>query len=120
MNSEIYKIHNINSALNRFFGPLIYIFATIVVLLLVLLPYRGRLLLALIINIFFNRPTVYINFIAQKISFPLQKINVFFLYSFLFSLFAPLYRIFIKSENKGFQQVDKDYNTDQTNSRFQS
>ena len=120
MKSEINKIHNINSAFNLFFGPFIYVFAAIVVLLMAILPYHGRLLLALTINICFNRPVVYLNMIAKKISYPIQKLNVLLVYGIIFGLFAPIYRIFFKSKNVGFVKVDDNYNTDLTSSHFQS
>lgn len=120
MRPEIYKIHHINSNFNRFFSPLIYLFSLATVLLMAILPYHGRLLLALLINIFFNRPMVYINIISRKISYPLHKINVFLLYSIFIGIFALFYRVFVRNRHVGFIKVAPDFNTDKLSSRFQS
>lgn len=118
--SELNKIHSINSKFNRLFGPVIYLAAAVVVLLMVILPYSGRLALALFINVFFNRPLVYLNFISRKIAYPLQRLNVFIIYCTLFGFFALLYRMFFRKQQSGFIKVDSKHNTDLLSSKFQS
>lgn len=97
-----YKIHHINSRFNRVFDVPIFYAATFVTFLNLLLPYSLRTVLAFLINIFFNRPVVYLNFIAEKIS---KRINLLVLAVFYFTLFG-LYSIGYKA----YCSVKKDKN----------
>ena len=118
--SELNKIHHINVKFNRIFSPLIYLASVCVVILMVILPYTGRLTLALLINVFFNRPLIYLNLLSRKIAYPLQRINVFLIYGILFGAFALLYRMFFRSNVSGFIKTGSNDNTDRLSSKFQS
>jgi uncharacterized BrkB/YihY/UPF0761 family membrane protein len=120
MQPETYTIHHINPTFNRFFSPLIFVFAMLVVFLMTILPYRGRIFLAFLINVFFNRPVVYLNIISRKLAYPLQKLNVFVVYFIIFGLFALIYKIFFRQPSMGFIRTKQKTNTDKFSSQFQS
>jgi hypothetical protein len=61
------NIHNINKKFNDFFSVPLYYAGMLVTVILFFSPYFFRLFLAYIINIFFNRPVVYLSFFGKYI-----------------------------------------------------
>lgn len=74
------RIHNLNPTLNRLFSVPLYVASFAVVVVYAVLPYSLRLLLAALINLFFNRPITYLNYVSRFISRPMGYImmSVFF------------------------------------------
>ena len=107
MNSEkrreiLEKIHHIDHARNRWLGVPIFIGSAVTVLLLLILPYRGRVALAFVLNVLFNRPLVYMNFAARYIAKPFAAVEMRILYFVVFGSYALLYRIFAKPTRDGW------------------
>lgn len=59
----IEKIHNINPVFNQRFATVLYYCGALVTFLLLVFPYTLRTALAFFVNIFFNRPRVYLNYL---------------------------------------------------------
>lgn len=59
----IEKIHHINTTFNRRFSGVLYYAGAFVTLLFLIFPYTLRTALAFFVNIFFNRPQVYLGYL---------------------------------------------------------
>jgi hypothetical protein len=95
MNSRnIKRIHNINEKFNRLFSHPLYVGAFLILCILFVLPYYGRLFVALLINVFFNRFIIYLNYISRLIIKPIHFIQVGVFYYILFGSIAMVYKIF--------------------------
>lgn len=97
------RIHNIDRKFNAVFTWPIYYFAKAVTVINFLLPYSLRIVFAFLINIFFNRPVVYLNFFAKKIGKKVNFVVTGIIYFTLFGVYAVLYRFvhvwrFVKKE----------------------
>lgn len=96
------KIHHVNPTLNRWLSVPIFIGSTITVILLLILPYRGRVALAFLINVCFNRPMVYLNYLARYVARPFAAVEMRVLYYGVFGAYAVLYRLFAKPAPRGW------------------
>ena len=61
----IETIHHINPVFNRRFSNLLYYCGALVTVLLLVFPYSLRIALAFFVNIFFNRPRVYADYLRM-------------------------------------------------------
>lgn len=87
------RIHHINPQFNlRFDRPLYYAGAAVTALAFVS-PYSLRILLALLLNIFFNRPTVYAQLFAEKIGRRLGLLLLDACYVSIVGVYALAYRL---------------------------
>lgn len=86
------KIHNIDRKFNALFSRPIYYFAKAVTVISFLLPYGLRIVFAFLINIFFNRPVVYLDFFAKKIGKKVNFVVVGIIYFALFGVYSVFYR----------------------------
>lgn len=120
MKSDLEKIHHIHPRFNRLFSPLLWLAGALVTGLLLLLPYHGRLAVALLINVFFNRPMVYLNYAARWIARPLHHLNLALFYGFLFGLFAVVYGLFNRRRTSVRWSPPAIPNTDASGKEFQS
>jgi predicted PurR-regulated permease PerM len=94
------RIHHINSKFNQRFSKVIYTSSYIVTMINTILPYCCRILLAYFINIFFNRPKVYFNILADKIGKKMNIITIAVVYITFFGIYAIVYKIIKLFENK--------------------
>lgn len=67
------RIHHINPVFNRIFSIPIYVGAVLVTVVFFFSPYWLRIGLSFLINIFFNRPLVYLNYGARFIAKPINR-----------------------------------------------
>jgi hypothetical protein len=88
------KIHNINPLFNRIFSVPIFIGAWITLVVYLFLPYALRIVFALLINLFFNRPIVYLNYFARFIARPLHLFWTSVLYFVFFGAYAIIGSVF--------------------------
>lgn len=118
MSEILDRIHHRNPVLNRFLSPLIWVGALCVNLLVLILPYRGRVALSLIINVFFNRPIVYLNMAGQWLGTPLQRIQSALVYGVAMAPFVLVSRLLQKPDQAKWLKAEK--NTDTSTSKYQS
>ncbi|MCC6277599.1 MAG: hypothetical protein IT289_06775 [Oligoflexia bacterium] len=85
---DILRIHHISQTFNRIFHWPLFFAGALVVILLLVLPYWGRIVLAFIINILFNRLTVYLTYFSKLIIKPMNWIHSGVIYFLLFGLTA--------------------------------
>lgn len=88
----IEKIHHINRAFNRRFANVLYYCGALVTFLLLALPYSLRTALAFFVNIFFNRPRVYIEY-ARRVGNRLNVLPMLVLYSIGIGVYAILFQL---------------------------
>lgn len=93
--SAFEKIHHINRKFNRVFSKPVYYFAQAVTFINFVLPYSLRIVFAFAINLFFNRPIVYLNFFTQKIGKNINFVVISFFYFIVLGIYAGFYRFFI-------------------------
>ena len=93
--SAFEKIHHINRRFNRVFSKPVYYFAKAVTLLNFVLPYSLRIVFAFAINLFLNRPIIYLNFFAQKIGKNINFVVISLFYLVVLGMYAGFYRVFI-------------------------
>lgn len=118
--STLERIHYINHWRNRVLGPFIFLGSVVTVLLLAVLPYRGRIFLALVINILFNRPIIYLNWLSRKIVLPVHAVQITLFYFLFIFPFAALFRI-LRSQNADRPRwVETVSNTTAENAIYQS
>ncbi len=86
------RIHHINRTFNRVFSKPVYYFAKAVTLINFVLPYSLRIVFAFAINLFFNRPVVYLNFFAQKIGKNINFVVISFFYLVVLGVYAGFYK----------------------------
>lgn len=86
-------IHNINHRFNRIFALPLFLLSAVVVFLMLFLPYTGRRALAWLINIFLNRPVVYLNYLGKTIGKPMGYISFGIIYFVIAMPFALVCRI---------------------------
>lgn len=91
------KIHNISPQFNKIFSGPLFVFSCFVVALMMVLPYRGRIVLALLINVFFNRPIIYLNYFARYLAKPFVVIHLGVFYFLIIGVHAFILVIFGKS-----------------------
>ncbi len=82
------RIHNLNPTLARLFSWPLYVAAWVVVVLYAVLPYSLRLLVAGVINICFNRPMVYLNYLGRLIGQPMSYVTTTVIYLVVFGAYA--------------------------------
>lgn len=92
--NPIEKIHNIHPGFNRFFDKPLFIAAAFITLIVFISPYWARIVLAFLINLFFNRPKVYLNWLALRIASPLQWMMFVLFYLTFFGVYAIIYKVF--------------------------
>lgn len=118
------RIHNINPQFNRIFAIPIYIVSLVVVLLLFISPYFVRLAIAFLINLFMNRPIVYLSTFAEKIGRPVNSLFFRFLYFSLFAIYAIGFQIWVRATganaNKSVRRPLKASGDEKEDLRFQS
>ena len=88
------RIHHINHLFNRLFSVPLYLFSWAIVCLLVLMPYTGRLVIAFLINLVFNRPRVYLNYFSRMVARPLNMISTVVFYIGFFGIYSVIGRVF--------------------------
>jgi len=93
-NNPFYRIHKIDWKFNKFFSKPLYLLSILITYTQSILPYSGRMILAYLINIFFNRPTVYLNIFAEKIWKRMHFIILLVFYFSFFWIYAIFYKIF--------------------------
>ena len=93
--SAFEKIHHINRKFNKVFSKPVYYFAKVVTLINFVLPYSLRIVFAFAINLFFNRPIVYLNFFARKIGKNINFVVISFFYLIVLGMYAGFYRFFL-------------------------
>lgn len=97
-NHPFFKIHHVNQAFNKFFEwPLVTVGFFISVINLCS-PYYVRVALAFLINIFFNRPLIYLNYIGEFVSKRLSWIFITLFYVTIFGFYALIYKIIFKNK----------------------
>ncbi len=99
--SAFEKIHHINRKFNRVFSKPVYCFAKAVTLVNFVLPYSLRVVFAFAINLFFNRPIIYLNFFARKIGKNINFVVISFFYLVVLGMYAGFYRFFILRRSGG-------------------
>lgn len=108
--SAFEKIHHINRRFNRVFSKPVYYFAQAVTLINFVLPYSLRIVFAFAINLFFNRPIVYLNFLGRKIGKNINFVVISFSYFVIFGMYAGFCRFFFlrrsgRREGQGWSNV---------------
>lgn len=93
--SAFEKIHHINRRFNRVFSKPVYYFAKAVTIINFVLPYSLRIVFAFVINLFFNRPIIYLNFFAKKIGKNINFVVISFFYIVALGVYAVFYRFFL-------------------------
>ena len=88
------RIHHIDSRFNKIFSKPLYYAAMLVTVINFLSPYSLRIALAFLINIFFNRPVVYLSLFAQKIGKKINFIVIGIFYFTVMGLYACAYKFF--------------------------
>jgi len=95
-----YKIHNVNTKFNKVFNKPLFYVATFVTFLNLFLPYSLRFTLAFFINIFFNRPVVYLNFFAEKINKRINFVTTTLFYFTFIGVYSILYQAYFYISNR--------------------
>lgn len=106
-----YRIHNVNSTFVKVFSIPLYFLSIIIVYLLLIFPYSFRIALAYVINIFFNRPIVYLTFFFEKFGKHINKIVITFFYLIILGFYSFFFRIFCffsKKKKSEWNEIDKD------------
>lgn len=103
--SAFEKIHHINRRFNRVFSKPVYYFAKAVTIINFVLPYSLRIVFAFAINLFFNRPIIYLNFFAQKIGKNINFVVISFFYLVVLGMYAGFYRFFILRRSGGRENL---------------
>lgn len=93
--SAFEKIHHINRRFNRVFSKPVYYFAKTVTIINFVLPYFLRIVFAFAINLFFNRPIIYLNFFAKKIGKNINFVVISFFYIVALGVYSVFYRFFL-------------------------
>jgi hypothetical protein len=94
-NHPFNKIHNINQRFNKFFDFPLYFISILILLLFFFSSYHIRILISFLINILFNRPIVYLNYLSRFFAKPIQIILVSILYLLLFGTYSLFLKIFL-------------------------
>lgn len=92
-NDAFHRIHHIDEKLNRAFSLPLLIGAFVVMVLMVFSTYRMRVALSLFINLFFNRPAVYLSYIGQWISRPVRAVLMSLFYLIAIGAYALVVRL---------------------------
>lgn len=106
------KIHHINPTLNRLLSGPLFAAAAVTVALLLILPYRGRVALAFAINVLFNRPLVYLNYVARYVARPLGRVQMAVFYYLLFGIYAIAFRAFARRSLWGWSPASPQSESD--------
>ena len=102
-----YKIHKVNSNFNKCFSKPLYYLSFFVTILATILPHKGKIALAYFINIFFNRPVVYLSMFGKFVGQYMQKVVLFVFYILVFGIYGVLFQIckFLRPSQKGWTKV---------------
>jgi len=87
-----YKIHHINERFNRIFSVPLFVGSFFVLCFLAVLNYHGRLFIALLINVLFNRPSTYLNYIAKLFAKPIALFQMVVFYFVIAGFYAIVLR----------------------------
>jgi len=117
------RIHNIDSRFNRLFSVPLQWIGLLITCILFISPYWGRVAFAFFINIFFNRPKVYLNLVLKRMGKVGNHIMIGIFYFTLFALYAIFYKIFYfirKKKNAEGKWVSSAFDKDTEEYYYQS
>jgi hypothetical protein len=84
MSENLRRIHNINEIRNRYLAVPIFVLAYLSLVALLFLPYRGRIVFAFLLNLFFNRWRVYGEYLSRWLLNPLRILHMAAAYFLIF------------------------------------
>ncbi len=89
----IEAIHHIHTKFNALFSWPLYLAGGLTTVLLYVSPYSVRLFLAFGVNLFFNRPAVYLSYFGKFVGKKMNFLVLSILYLAVFGTYALFYRI---------------------------
>ena len=88
------KIHNIDSRFNKIFHWPLFMASFLVTAINYLTPYSVRLILAFLVNIFFNRPYIYVSLLGKFVGEKMNYVIYTLFYLIIIGCYSLAYQFF--------------------------